>query len=105
MKPRMESNTSSVVVIGIDIGREVFRLVGLAADGKIAFRRRIRRLGLKDAFEKLPSCIVAMEAIPDLPALGRGSTIADASAPVTAMPAHAPKAIFAMGARSPFGAS
>ena len=48
MKSRMESKMSSPVVIGID--------------GKIAFRRRIRRLALKDAFEKLPPCIVAMEA-------------------------------------------
>ena len=62
MTSRMESKMSSPVVIGIDIGKEVFHLVGLAADGKIAFRRRIRRLGLKDAFEKLPPCIVAMEA-------------------------------------------
>src|SRR5499425_3245547 len=62
MKPRMESNMSSAVVIGVDIGKEVFHLVGFAADGKLAFRRRIRRLGLKDAFEKLPPCIVGMEA-------------------------------------------
>ena len=33
-----------------------------SAGAKIAFRRRIRRLGLKDAFEKLPPCIVGMEA-------------------------------------------
>jgi transposase len=62
MKPRTESNTPSPVVIGIDIGKEVFHLVGFGADGKIAFRRRIRRLGLKDVFEKLPPCIVGMEA-------------------------------------------
>ena len=62
MKPRMESTTSSPVVIGVDIGKEMFHLVGFAVDGKIAFRRRIRRLGLKDAFEKLPPCIVGMEA-------------------------------------------
>ena len=54
MKSRMESEISTPVVIGIDIGKEVFHLVGFTADGKIAFRRRIRRLGLKDAFEKLP---------------------------------------------------
>ena len=60
MKPRMESKMSSPVVIGVDIG--MFHLVGFTADGKIAFRRRIRRLGLKDVFEKLPPCIVAMEA-------------------------------------------
>ena len=60
MKSRMESNMSSPVVIGVDIGKEVFHLVGFTADGNIAFRRRIRRLGLKDAFENLPPCIVGM---------------------------------------------
>ena len=55
MKAKMESNQASLAVIGIDIGKEVFHIVGLGVDGKIAFRRNIRRLGLKDAFEKLPS--------------------------------------------------
>ena len=62
MKAKMEYNTAPPAVIGVDIGKEVFHLVGLGADGKIAFRRKIRRLGLKDAFEKLPPCIVSMEA-------------------------------------------
>jgi transposase len=62
MKPQIESNSSSPAVIGVDIGKEVFHLVGFAADGKISFRRRIRRLDLKDTFEKLPPCIVGMEA-------------------------------------------
>ena len=44
MKPRTESNMSSPVVVGVDIGKEVFHLVGFGIDGKIAFRRRIRRL-------------------------------------------------------------
>jgi transposase len=57
-----ESNTASLAVIGVDIGKEVFHLVGFGVDGKIAFRRRIKRLGLKDAFEQLPPCIVGMEA-------------------------------------------
>ena len=34
----------------------------MGIDGKIAFRRKIKRLALKDAFEKLPACIVGMEA-------------------------------------------
>ena len=46
MKSRMESKMPSPVVIGVDIGKEVFHLVGFTADGKIAFRRRIKRLGL-----------------------------------------------------------
>jgi transposase len=62
MKPKMEQNIGSLAVIGVDIGKEVFHLVGLGVDGKIAFRRKIRRLGLKDAFEQLPPCIVGMEA-------------------------------------------
>jgi transposase len=62
MKAKMESNQASLAVIGIDIGKEVFHIVGLGVDGKIAFRRKIRRLDLKDAFEKLPPCIVGMEA-------------------------------------------
>ena len=62
MKPETVSNTASPTVIGIDIGKEVLHLVGFGIDGKIAFRRRIRRLGLKDVFEKLTPCIVGMEA-------------------------------------------
>src|ERR1041385_1101065 len=62
MKSETESNSAPLAVIGVDIGKEVFHLVGFGVDGKVAFRRKIRRLGLKDAFEKLPPCIVGMEA-------------------------------------------
>ena len=62
MKLETESKTAPLAVIGVDIGKKVFHLVGLGADGKTAFRRRIRRLGLRVAFEKLPPCIVGMEA-------------------------------------------
>ena len=62
MKPKMESHTVSLAVIGVDIGKEVFHIVGLGVDGKIAFRRKIKRLGLEEAFEKLAPCIVGMEA-------------------------------------------
>jgi hypothetical protein len=64
MKAKTRSDTGLPTVIGIDIGKEVFHLVGLGADGRIALRRKIKRkrLGLKDAFERLPPCIVGMEA-------------------------------------------
>ncbi len=62
MKPQAEAAAAPLAVIGVDIGKDVFHLVGFGADGKIAFRRRIRRLGLRDVFEKLPPCIVGMEA-------------------------------------------
>jgi transposase len=62
MKPKTGPSTASLTVIGVDIGKEVFHIVGFGVDGKIAFRKKIRRLGLKDAFEKLQPCIVGMEA-------------------------------------------
>jgi len=58
MRPKMESSTGSLAVIGVDIGKEGFHLIGFDVDGKIAFPRKIRRLSLKDAFEKLRSCTV-----------------------------------------------
>ena len=57
-----EPTGAPVMVIGVDIGKDVFHLVGFGTDGKIAFRRKIRRLGLRDVFEKLSPCIVGMEA-------------------------------------------
>ena len=59
---KSETADAPLTVIGVDIGKDVFHLVGFSTDGKIAFRRRIRRLGLRDVFEKLPPCIVGMEA-------------------------------------------
>jgi len=51
-----------ITVIGVDIGKDVFHLVGFDSRGKIAFRRKIKRLALIDTFEALPACIVGMEA-------------------------------------------
>src|SRR5215470_5540825 len=62
MKPKTETTKAPLAVVGVDIGKEVFHLVGLGTDGTIAFRRKIRRLSLKDVFEQLPPCVVGMEA-------------------------------------------
>ncbi len=53
---------SELACVGIDIGKDVFHLVGFDRDGKIAVRRKIRRLSLVKEFDKLPRCIVGMEA-------------------------------------------
>jgi hypothetical protein len=42
----MDTTTEPLASIGIDIGKEVFHVVGFGTDGKIAFRREIRRLAL-----------------------------------------------------------
>lgn len=52
----------ALISIGIDIGKDVFHVVGFGADAKIAFRRKIKRLGLSDTFRALPPSIIGMEA-------------------------------------------
>jgi len=48
--------------IGIDIGKDVFHIVGFDLDSNVVLRRKIRRFGLVGGFEKLPPCVVGMEA-------------------------------------------
>jgi hypothetical protein len=42
--------------------QETFHLVGFGADGKIAFRKKIKQLALTDTFKKIRPCIIGMEA-------------------------------------------
>lgn len=58
----MDPATPALASIGIDIGKDVFHLVGFDTNGKIAFRRKIKRLALVDTFKKLAPCVVGMEA-------------------------------------------
>ena len=62
MTPSSQHNDFALASVGIDIGKDVFHLVGFNSDGKIALRRKIRRSVLVKEFEKLPPCIVGMEA-------------------------------------------
>lgn len=56
------SSDSDLHIVGIDIGKNVFHLVGFDHNGKVTIRRKIKRLSLIPTFEKLPHCIVGMEA-------------------------------------------
>jgi transposase len=58
----MDTNTQPLASIGIDIGKEVFHVVGFGTDGKVAFRRKIKRLALVETFRQLPPSVVGMEA-------------------------------------------
>jgi transposase len=53
---------SELAVVGVDIGKDVFHLVGFDDDGTLVIRKKIKRLALVTTFEKLPHCIVGMEA-------------------------------------------
>jgi transposase len=53
---------SEVSIIGIDLAKHVFQLHGAAADGKVLFRRRVRRERLLAFLASQPACEVVMEA-------------------------------------------
>jgi transposase len=57
MKARTQNAIPVLTTIGVDIGKDIFHIVGFGADGKIALRRKIKRL-----VKKLPPCIIGMEA-------------------------------------------
>lgn len=48
--------------IGVDIGKDVFHVVGFDAEGKVVLRKKIKRLALEREFVKLPPSVVGMEA-------------------------------------------
>jgi hypothetical protein len=62
MEPRTQNAAPVPTTIGVDIGKDVFHIVGFDAGGKIALRRKITRLALAETFKKLPPCVVGMEA-------------------------------------------
>lgn len=47
---------------GIDIGKDVFHLVGFDPTGNLVLRKKIKRLALITTFEDLPRCVVGTEA-------------------------------------------
>ena len=52
----------SVTTVGLDIAKSVFQVHGIDADGKVVFRRRLKRRYVLTFFQKLPSCLVGIEA-------------------------------------------
>ena len=62
MTKRKTEDLSDLSVIGVDIGKDVFHLVGFDTEGKLVLRRRIKRLALSATFEDMPRCVVGMEA-------------------------------------------
>lgn len=81
MKPKTDLNTAPLASIGIDIGKDIFHVVGLGTDGKIVFRRKIKRLALKEAFENLAPCVVGMEACLPWPSIRSGHSLSNKASP------------------------
>jgi transposase len=60
-----------IAVLGIDLGKNSCSVVGLDSTGVVIKRRRMRRESIAAFTEKLPACIVAMEACCGAHHLGR----------------------------------
>jgi len=59
-----------VITIGLDLAKHVFQVHGAAAEGLPVFNRKLRRSEVMRFFEKLPPCLVGMEACGSAP-IGR----------------------------------
>ncbi len=62
---------AAISVLGVDLGKNVCSIVGLDSSGAVVMRRKMRRETLIGLAEKLPACIVAMEACCGAHHLGR----------------------------------
>src|SRR5471030_384399 len=51
-----------VSTIGVDIAKSVFQIHGVDAEGTVVIRKRVGRAKFLEFFEKLPACLVGMEA-------------------------------------------
>ena len=61
----------SIVILGVDLGKNACSVVGVDAAGAVVVRRSMRRQTLVDYVAKLPVCVVAMEACCGAHYLGR----------------------------------
>ena len=52
----------AVKTIGLDIAKSVFQVHGVDAEGQVAIRRKLKRRYVLAFFEKLPPCLIGMEA-------------------------------------------
>ena len=52
----------AVTTIGLDIAKSVFQVHGVDAEGKVLIRRQLKRRYVLAFFEKLPPCLVGIEA-------------------------------------------
>jgi transposase len=52
----------TITTIGLDIAKSVFQVHGVDAEGKVVIRRQLKRRYVLAFFQKLPSCLVGIEA-------------------------------------------
>jgi transposase len=52
----------TITTIGLDIAKSVFQVHGVGADGQVVVRRQLKRRFVLAFFQKLPPCLVGIEA-------------------------------------------
>jgi len=52
----------AITTIGLDIAKSIFQVHGVDAEGNVIFRRQLKRRYVLAFFEKLPPCLVGIEA-------------------------------------------
>src|SRR4249919_1323080 len=52
----------TVTTIGLDIAKSVFQVHGVDAAGQVVIRRQLKRRAVLTFFQKLPSCLIGIEA-------------------------------------------
>jgi transposase len=57
-----QKNAVTVTTIGLDIAKSVFQVHAIDADGNIVIRRQVKRRYVLAFFQKLPPCLVGIEA-------------------------------------------
>ncbi len=57
-------SSAQIAVIGIDIGKNVFHLIGLDQRGAIVMKAKLSRGQLEHRLANVPPCLIGMEACP-----------------------------------------
>src|SRR5262247_1707203 len=52
----------AITTVGLDIAKSVFQVHGVDAAGEVIIRRQLKRRHVLPFFQKLPACVVGMEA-------------------------------------------
>ena len=61
--PRFGGAThATITTIGLDIAKSVFQVHGVDAEGNVVIRRQLKRRYVLAFFQKLPPCLIGIEA-------------------------------------------
>jgi len=64
----------AITTIGLDIAKSVFQVHGVDAAGNVIVRRQLKRRYVVAFFQKVPPCLVGIEACPPRRIIGHASS-------------------------------